>query len=365
LKRTPHIVSKKTRAGIVWYVYAWRGGPQVHRSEGAKRPRIDTDIARRIAAADEADNSPDPTTLLAVIRDWRHSPEWAHLADTTKKTWGSALDRIEEKWGDVPLAIFDDRRMKAKVVAWRDGRSSTPRAADIGITVLHALLKNAVLKGLLTINVAAGIPTLYRGGDRAEVIWTDNDLKRFEQAALRTGEQAALDGLLLAVMTGLRREDLVTLLWSEVTPKAILKRAKKVSRRKRYFATVPTMGPALKALLAELRTRQRGEGVETVLVDQSGKPWSPDRFTKAIARVRDEAGIVHVDPETGRERKLHLHDARGTFATRLMLAKPNISDKDVADLMGWSPENVARIRHVYVDQSAKVVAMARRLRGAL
>lgn len=320
---------------------------------------------RRIVAEDEADNSPDPTTLLAVIREWRRSPEWAQLADTTKKTWGSALNRIEERWGDAPLAVFDDRRMKAKVVAWRDSRSSTPRAADIGITVLHALLKNAVLKGLLTINVAAGVPSLYRGGDRAEVIWTDKDLKQFEETALRTGEQAALDGLRLAVWTGLRREDLVTLLWSEVTPTAIRKRARKVSRRKRYFVTVPTMGPSLKALLAELRARKRNDGVETVLVDPQGNPWSPDRFTKAIGRVRDEAGIVHVDPEIGRERKLHLHDARGTFATRLMKAKPNISDKDVADLMGWSPENVARIRHVYVDQSAKVVEMARRLRGAL
>ena len=109
MKRTPHIVSKKTRAGIVWYVYAWRGGPQVYRSDGPKRPRIDADIMRRIVAEDEADNSPDPTTLLAVIREWRRSPEWAQLADTTKKTWGSALNRIEERWGDAPLAVFDDR----------------------------------------------------------------------------------------------------------------------------------------------------------------------------------------------------------------------------------------------------------------
>lgn len=55
-----------------------------------------------------------------------------------------------------------------------------------------------------------------------------------------------------------------------------------------------------------------------MLVDERGEPWNLDRLTKAVAKVRDHAGIVHLDPETGKERKKHLHDARGTFATKLM-----------------------------------------------
>lgn len=81
--------------------------------------------------------------------------------------------------------------------------------------------------------------------------------------------------------------------------------------------------------------------------------------------MRDLIGIVHVDPETGVERKKHLHDARGTFATKLV-ATSDLTDQEVAGMMGWSPEEVSRIRHVYVDQRAIVVAIGERLgRGSV
>lgn len=54
----------------------------------------------------------------------------------------------------------------------------------------------------------------------------------------------------------------------------------------------------------------------------------------------------------------HLHDVRGTFATRLILA--GLADAEVADVMGWSVEQVSGIRRSYVDQSQVVVAMGER-----
>lgn len=300
------------------------------------------------------------------MRQWRSldperpsSPEWERLAANTKKTWGSALDAIERKWGDAPLSVFNDPRMKAKVVEWRDSRSTTPRAADIGVTVLHALLKFGVLHGKVFVNVADGIPALYRPGARADIIWTEREVSDFCTLAVRTKRQAAADALRLAVNTGLRREDLVTLTLSQVSEFAILKEAKKRSRGRRHFARVVRL-PELDAVLAELQTRKRHDGVHTVLVDDQGGPWTPDRLTKAIGAIRDELGIVHVDEETGEVKKKHLHDARGTFATKL-IATGRYSDVEVAEIMGWSPHEVARIRHMYVDQSATIVALGRRI----
>jgi len=89
-------------------------------------------------------------------------------------------------------------------------------------------------------------------------------------------------------------------------------------------------------------------------------PWNLDRLTKAVAKVRDYAGIAHVDPETGQRRTKHLHDARGTFATKLMLTG-KLTDQEIAGLMGWSATSVSRIRHVYVDQTAIVVAIGERI----
>lgn len=367
---TPHVVRKRLASRIAWYVYAWRGGPQVHRSEGPQKPKLTTAIMKAVVAAQEARVAPDPATLRSLIRLWRSenpnrlsSPEWDKLAATTKKTWGSALDRIEERWGDAPLALFNDPRMKAKVVEWRDSRASTPRAADIGVTVLHALLKFGLLRGKVLINVAAGVPNLYGGGDRAEIVWTDDEMEKFCTKAKEMGLTATADALRLAATTGLRREDLVTLTWGHISRFAIVKKAKKRSGGRRRYATVVRV-PELDAVLADLMQRERRDGAETVLLDQIGTPWTPDRLTKAIGRVRDELGIVHVDPETGVRRKKHLHDARGTYATKLMTST-DLTDQEIAGMMGWSPDEASRIRHVYVDQTKVIVALGERIRRAV
>jgi integrase len=363
-----HVV-RAARKGkpIRWYVYAWRGGPCVMQTTGASRPRLNGDVLKAITAAREAERAPDPTTLLSLIRQWRSqdparpsSPEWSALSASTKKTWGSALDRIEEKWGETPLAVWNDRRMVAKVVARRDSRAATPRAADIGVTVLRALLEFGRLRGRVVFNAAANIPQLYRNGQRAEIIWTDDDIARFANAAKELGLQHLVDGLRLAALTGLRRADLVTLTWAQVGEFAIVKKALKRSAGKRRHMTMPRI-PALDTLLEELRSRKRRDGVETVLVNSYGDPWSGDGFGGSFNRVRDAAAIVHIDEDSGEKIRKHLHDVRGTFCTKL-LTEADLSDREAADIMGWSPERVAAIRRVYVDQSKILVALGERLK---
>ena len=65
----------------------------------------------------------------------------------------------------------------------------------------------------------------------------------------------------------------------------------------------------------------------------------------------------------GAKRTKHIHDLRGTFCTKLI--KKGLSDQDVADIMGWSPDQVRGIRRVYVDPNQIVVAIGERLRGGL
>ncbi len=124
-----------------------------------------------------------------------------------------------------------------------------------------------------------------------------------------------------------------------------------------------TLLPQLSALLDELGTRSRRNGVNTVLVNSFGQSWSGDGFGGSFNRIRDAAGIVHVDPEAGEDKKKHLHDVRGTFCTKLILA--GLTDQEAADIMGWSPDQVAGIRRVYVDQSSVIVAIGQRIARAL
>lgn len=353
---------RKTR----WYVYAWRGGPRIGTCEGNMKPRLDHDDLKLIQAAYEARTATDPATLRSLVRQWRSldparasSPEWERLAPATKRTWGRVLDLIDQRWGETPIELWNDPRMTAKVVAWRDSRAATPRSADIGVAVLRALLEFGRLRGRVAVNVAAGIPQLYRNGQRAEIVWTEDDMARFTKVALEQGKNHIVDGLRLAALTGLRREDLVTLKWSDVGEFAISKLALKRSQGRRRRVTVPRV-PALDDLLEELRTRFRKDGVETVLVNSLGEAWSGDGFGGSFNRIRDAAGIVHIDEDSGQQQRKHLHDVRGTFCTRL-LAQSDLGEREVADIMGWSPDKVASIRRVYVDQASVVRAISKRI----
>lgn len=355
---------KRSDKEPIWYVYAYRGGPCIHREVGWKRPALSEKALRKLLAAVESkiERVAGPETLGGLIRLWRPgSPEWSALTPNTKKTWGSALDRIEERWGQTPLSVWNDPRMASKVFEWRDSRAATPRGADIGVSVLRALLKFGRLRGKVLINVAEGIPQLYKNGNRAEIIWTAQDMAAFEAAAIELKMEHLIDGLRLAALTGLRRADLVTLTWDEVKDHAITKLGAKVSRGRRHNATMPRI-PELDALLADLKNRKRADGVRTILVNKHGKPWTGDGFGTSFNRVRDYAGIYHVCFGTGERREKHLHDVRGTFCTKLIQA--GLSNQEAGEIMGWSPEQVAGIRRSYVDQSAYVTAVGEKLRRA-
>jgi integrase len=258
--------------------------------------------------------------------------------------------------------------MVQKVVQWRDSRANTPRAADVGVSVLRTILSFARLRGEIAINVAEAVPRIYRGADRAEIIWTDEDIDSFITKALDLGQPHIADGIRLAALTGLRRQDLVSLTWDQVGATTIQKKALKSSRRKRRLVVLPKL-PALSELLECLRSRPRRARVETVLVNSFGRPWSGDGFGGSFNRIRDAANIVHVDAETGQSRKKHLHDVRGTFVSKLILeaskeGKP-LSNQEIAELMGWSPDQVDGIRRTYVDQRKIVVAIGERIGGKL
>jgi integrase len=120
--------------------------------------------------------------------------------------------------------------MVRKVEEWRDARASTPRAADIGVTVLRALLEFGRQRAAININAADRVGKHYHDGPRAEIIWTAEDIERFTAKAVELKQPQIVDGLRLAALTGLRRADLVTLSWANVGEFALIKKALKTSR---------------------------------------------------------------------------------------------------------------------------------------
>lgn len=357
-----HIVtSRKAGKPVRYYIYAWRGGPRIRTVEGGPKPTITKADVIAIGAALEAAKPVPKDTIAGLATSYRSSPEWKALEASTRDTWGRALDKIETRWGEVPLRLWCNPRMVTQVVKWRDEMSETPRAADIGIAQLSRLLEFARLRGQVTVNIAAGIPTLYRSAQRAEIIWTDDDFKVWNSH--KDVHQSIRDVAALAAATGLRRADLIGLTWDEIGDVAIIRIARKKSKGKRQRVVMPIV-PALTAVLDDLKTRPRKADVNTVLVTSHGTSWSGNGLSGSFGKAVRAADIVHLDYDGERIPK-HLHDIRGTYATRLMTAPGlNLTDREIAQLMGWTVDQVAEIRKHYVDDAAIVVALGERLAQA-
>ena len=287
-------------------------------------------------------------TISEVIDQYLLSPEWDSLAQTTRRNWKLIIERIRRRWGNEAAHRWSHPHRVSDVVKWRNESASQPRKADHQITVLHHLLSWARLHGHVAINAAADIPRLYKNGGRAEIIWHDDEIDRF----CREAPQPVADGMRLAALTGLRRADLVSLLWNEIEAVKISRVTLK-SRRRRKRAIIP-MTPALRTLLGEFRTRARKPAADTVLVNSVGDAWSADGFGHRFNAVRDRLDIRHTDG-----RRKHLHDVRGTYATRLV--RYGLSDQEVADVLGWSANQVADIRKIYVQDDAAIQALSEKI----
>jgi len=337
-----HIVARRQPGKPVrWYVYAWRGGPQIMATTGGPRPALDAAALEQLLEARQDARQQPAGTFAALATEWRASAAWAALAPATRKIWGLTLATVQAKFGPVPLAVFEDRRVKGKIVAWRDTMAATPRKADYHIQVLRALLAYGRLTGQLAVNMAADIPQLYKGGNRAAIIWEPAEVDAWQAAG-----QSVRDAVNLARLTGLRRADLVELPQAAIKAHAIVWQTSKSGRAR--TVSVPIL-PALRTLLDDLATRPRQPSVETALVNSLGKAWTPGGLTASFTQERIRLALADK----------HLHDFRGTYVTELCLA--GLTDQEIAGIAGWAPSGVAEIRRLYVDQARTVVAMGERL----
>jgi integrase len=334
-----HIV-RKPRPGkpVIWYVYAWRGGPCIHRQEGGGQPKVTRQLSDAAADARREERGPARGTMAALIASFRASPQFTGLAPSTRRTDERILAIIHDKWGAAPLAAFEDSRMRGDVLAWRDACwADKPRTADKITSMIGRLCGWAVERGMMRLNLMAEVRTLYKAS-RADVIWEAADFAAlFAQPECTAALRRAIE---LAAWSGLSRADLLALPWSAVQPNAIFWQRQKTGR--------PLVIPMFRDLRALLDLMPKAGQCPTVLTCARGKPWTIEGFDTALARARKAAGITK-----------RLHDIRGTFATRAM--QHGCTDAEIGMMLGWSPHNVGQIRARYVDGARVIVSIAQRL----
>lgn len=349
-----HIV-KKIRAGkpVLWFVYAWRGGPQILRKEGGSRPETTAELTDKAADERRKLHTADNDRLSSLITAYRAptTPEWKKLAPSTKANRITWLDRIKDEFGNTPLKIVADRRFRGDVLDWRDKWIDQPRSADAAIQAFSILLNWGVDRGRLSSNVLSSIGQLYET-DRSDIIWEAEHFAAFEPSA----SVEVMEGIELAACTGLRRGDLVKLPWDAIGEHAIVWKTGK--SRGRTTIVIPLL-PETRTLLARIKARharvmaaqrpaRRKPLPETVLSNSRWQPWQAGGFGSRFNDAKVASGI-----------EVNLHDLRGTFITRCCLA--GLTDEEIAKIVGWSTKDIAAIREKYCSDSRVIISIGERL----
>jgi integrase len=217
--------------------------------------------------------------------------------------------------------------------------------------VLSRVLSHAVDPlGKIAGNPCDGIKQIY-SSNRREIIWTAADIAQLKAGSVGTKKLGpcpieiarAVD---LAAATGLRLSDLLRLSWSHVGEDAIAITTGKSKHRRE--AVIP-LYDELRDVLANIPKR-----ATTILTNTRKRPWKPNGFGTAFNRAKIAADM--------NERDLHFHDLRGTAATRFYTA--GLSERVIAEIMGWEEEHVARIIRRYVGRSAATKAAIDQLNRA-
>jgi integrase len=326
-------IAKVTAKGRT-YFYAWRGGPRLNGQPGSP------EFMASYKEALESRRIPDPDRFRSLVTLYKSSTDYKVLAASTVHNWAPWLDRIVDHFGELRIAQFDrPEKIRPVIRRWRNQWADRPRTADYGMQVISRVLSYAVDPlGKIASNPCEGIKHLY-SGNRSEIVWTEADIARLKQTC--PAEIAhAVD---LAAHTGLRLGDLLRLSWSHVGEDTITVKTGKSGHRRE--AIIP-LYDTLRGVLAGISKRST-----TILTNSRHRPWTRDGFGSSFNKAKIAAGMADAD--------LHFHDLRGTAATRFYVA--GLSERVIAEIMGWEEEHVARIIRRYVDRSAATRAIIRQL----
>lgn len=326
MKGVHRVKSRFADGRRVEYHYAWRGGPRFWTSIDGPGDAGGAEYLAALAAVARPANHARGL-FREILIAFLDSAEFAGLAARTQKDLRISIYHpktgIEVKWGSAPRALFDDARVRPQVLAWRDrlgGKTGDTRAAH-----LRQIVGWAHDRGLLSEHRLTNIRATYKA-DRAEIIWTDDEIATFT-----AGAPAHVARILIAATeTGLRPGDLhqLSLFHIEKTPhgrRILLRTAKR-----RRIASIPVT-PRMAALI-DATTGER------LLTTANGTPWRNANYLgDAVSTWRDELGI---------RKELRLYDARGTAATRWL--NMGLELREIATIMGWSIKHAAQVIETYV-----------------
>lgn len=312
------------------YWYTRRGGPQFWRGTLDDERESAAAIVRAYHAA--IDTRPVVGTIARLCDEFEASATWAGYSARTKRNWRPVLDGVRDRFGWMSADEFADAG--PDLVRWRDEIARrAPRSADMmlqGVSRLASWGRNPSVRLLPKhCTPTEGIERAYRPREQSVP-----PLDRVRDAISKLDAHLA-SAVLLALNTGLRRGDLISVDWRAVESEhgRIVWRPSK-SRRSRRVVVIP-IGPDLAQLLARL-PREPGP----ILRNLHGEPWTGDGLSSSLWKALHAIG-----------HDWSLHDLRRACATHL--ASQGWTSRQMARVLGWSEAEAETMAATYVDELAK------------
>ena len=334
-----HRVKRKLASGrIVEIHYAWRGGPCFWRSDSGI-PKGGPAYVKAFADASPRGRAATGKVRSLILR-WLASPEFKGLAERTQSDFLKSIRHpthgIDAVFGDAPLAVLEDKRIRRRVLDWRDRIGG--KVGDDHVRHLQRIVGYGLDRGDIEVNRLTGIKSVYRS-NRADVFWTEAEIAAFVAGA----PEHVWRILVAATETGLRPGDLRTLAREHVHPTPKGRRIVVWTAKRKRPASIPVT-PRMAELIDSTP-----EGETIFLRGQRGRPYTHENYLgDAVSEWRDRinaAARKAVRPEPIRA-GLRLYDARGTAATRLFNAGAKL--KEIATAMGWSIKHAGQVIERYV-----------------
>lgn len=344
-------------------------GARRHRYQTIKGSRRDADVARarlllsleaeqKVGGGDApAEAAEAPRRALAARGDvtigayadaWMTNREaLGAFGINTADMYRAMLVHVRAQWGAKPLRDLT----RGDVV---EGLAKLARAGKSPRTVRHiharlvAVLKDAVLDGIIRQNVAVDVP-LPKVARSAGRIMSD-DQRALLLQRMRAHRLGRLVRFMLA--TGLRRGEVCGLLWQHVDLDGSVVRVERVLAQRGNSREVWVKEPKTaagrrtvklpEATVADLRAMQAEHAAvcrelgwdlaeQPVWISATGEAWRPGRLTEALTEVMADAGLEGFTP----------HDLRHIHASALLRARQNpravsqrLGHTDVATTLG-------------------------------
>jgi integrase len=307
-----HTVKKALADGSLrTYYYAWRGGPRLKSKAGT--PEFIAEFSRLTK------KFPQDDTLASLVVGYKSSPEFAKLSDASKRDYAPFFDAIREKFGTMPIEALNGKGPRGEFKSWRDTMAANPRKADRAWAVLRRVLSWAVDGEKITRNPCDRGGRLYGGGERADIIWSPDQIAKVKGLA----SERVMQAMMLALWTGQRQGDLLRLTWTAYDGTHI--RLVQSKTKKRVAILVYS---DLKVMLDSMK---RTEG--TILTNQAGEAWTSDGFKTTWGKEM-RSGKLGITGVT-------FHDLRGTFIT--VARRHGSTLEQISAASGHSMKEITRV----------------------